>query len=357
MSPQIFLIGASGHIGAAVLQALKAAYPDSKIEALVRSEDDSKDIRERYHTTVNTIQGSLSDLGVVEAAASQAQIVINCAPDVPNSEGISAILRGLSSSPSPHKFYIQTSGAARVWDAPPNGNTPGAKIWDDISDLDSLPTNTTHAEQDVQVQTASASTSAGVHTAIISPTFVLGRSPSRTHKAPIVFPFLVNVIREVGGLFTVDRGENVMGFVDTEALAGLYLALVADAVAVLDGRKEVDGEEEVWGARGFYFAASLEMSFREFVEKWFGPALERAGAGGLLGTDGTKEVTVERVTEIIMGKLGSGIVETLWSRHIAEGFGTSMRVRGTRAEKVLGYRWVEGLPGLGDAVEAVLEVV
>lgn len=45
----------------------------------------------------------------------------DCAPDVFQDRGITALLTGLatSSSPTTPKFYIHTSGAARIWYLPP----------------------------------------------------------------------------------------------------------------------------------------------------------------------------------------------------------------------------------------------
>jgi len=206
----------------------------------------------------------------------------------------------------------------------------------------------THGPTDIQVQSASTSS---LHPAIISPSYVIGRSPSRAHAAPTTFPDWMHVVRELGGVFVVDKGENITAFVDTESLAGLYLALVDDALGIIEEGKPVS--EEVWGPRGHYFAADLEVSMREFATEWLLPALRRAGKKGevLAGDGEVREVGVERVVELVLGRVGGGLEANIWSRHIAEGFGTSMRVRGSRAKKFLGYQGVGGLPGLDHAVK------
>ena len=154
----------------------------------------------------------------------------DCAPDVSHTKGIASLLTGLSSSTSPPKFYIHTSGAARVWDAP-DGSTPG-RVWDDIADFDSFPTAATHAAEDTQVFSSASPT---LHTAIVSPGFVVGRSPSRTHTAPIIFPYLLRGVRNIGGGFVSGEGKNVTAFVDNAVLAQIYVALVTDALRILEG--------------------------------------------------------------------------------------------------------------------------
>lgn len=316
---------------------------------------------------MDIVQGSLQDLHVVETVASYAEIVIStspclfsaprkkacanlrcvdCAPDVVHSAGIGAALSGLASSPASHKFYIHTSGAARVW-TPPDGNAAG-RIWDDVLDFDDLPPDATHGPTDKQVAAANTYT---LHTAIVSPPFVVGRSPSRAHAVPTTFPDWMHVIRGLGGVFVVEAGENITGFADTESLAGLYLALLNDALDIIKGKKSV--REEVWGPRAYYFVSDLEVSFREFNEKWLLPSLKRCGGDALVGDGQVKSVVVDKVVDLILGRLGSGLAANIRSRDIAEGFGTSMRIRGTRAKKFLGYHGVEGLPGLEDAVKLI----
>lgn len=146
------------------------------------------------------------------------------------------------------------------------------------------------------------------------------------------------------------EGTNVTAFVDTGVLAEVYVKLAEDAVRVIRGEKAVDGE--VWGPRGFYFVSSLEVSFREFVQDFIVPSLSRCGGEGMVRNDGVKEMTQEEVVSMVMGNLGG--MEALWSRHIAEGFGTAMRIRGSRAKKYLGLDAGKGLPGLDDAVKATL---
>lgn len=339
MSPRLLLIGASGHIGAAVLELIHKAHPNLAIAVLVRSRSDAKQVEVAYDNNVKTVQGSLEDLNLVEREAAVSDLVINCAPDVPHTAGLTFLLRGLAAN-NAKKFYIHTSGAARIWPAP-SADIHGpafTRTWDDLADLNSLPSDTTHAAQDILVQSASRD-NRNVFTAIVSPSFVVGKSPSVTHKPPIIFPDMVHVIREAGGVFTVATGENKTTFVDTEDLARLYLLLVHDALRLLEDQ-DAAPDGEMWGERAYYFADSIELSFRETMSGHLGPVLRKHT--DWIITEEVAQLSLEKVVGSILGRVQNAGVDfegaNLWSRHIAEGFGTAMRVRGSRARKYLGWK-------------------
>ncbi|KAK4223580.1 hypothetical protein QBC38DRAFT_512307 [Podospora fimiseda] len=349
---QILLVGAGGHIGAAVLEALSSANLPIRITALVRSNDDLRHLNDRYNGRADPLLISLNDTSSLIDQASKTQIIINCAPDVPNTSGISTLLSSLSTTPHPHKFYIATSGAARIWSSP-DPSTPGDKIWDDLIDLPNFPINTTHAATDIQVQSAN---SPSLHTAIVSPCFVIGKSPSKSHRTPITFPDLHHVTRSVGAAWSVGPGENLVSFVDTFELANLYVLLVEDALEVIGDDTQL--RREVWGEQAYYFGESgMEISFRGFMQKEMIPAMKmNEGSKGWIKEDGVKELELEDAVQRIMTRMGGVEGADLWSRHIAEGFGTAMRIRASRARKYLGWK-TGGKVDLGEAVEAYIELV
>ncbi|KAK4161163.1 hypothetical protein QBC43DRAFT_346837 [Cladorrhinum sp. PSN259] len=354
MTVRILLIGGTGHIGAAVLEVLKNSNLGTEILALVRSNDDIEHTKNTYNNEIHAKLGSLSDIALLKEEAAAAQIIINCAPDMGSEPGISALLSGLDASPATHKFYIGTSGASRIW-APPDPTKPGDRIWDDLDDLSNFPTDATHAESDILVQNANTSS---LHTAIISPSFVIGKSPSRNHAAPITFPDWHHVTRSTGGGWTIGPGANMTTFVDTADLAELYLLLVKDALPILnESTAHAVIREEVWGPQAYYFAGSFEVSIREFVEKEMIPALKRNEVTKeWIKYDGVKELGLEEVVNGILTRLGGTEGADLWSRHIAEGFGTSMRVRGRRGGRYLGWK-TGGKVDLDAAVSAYVDHV
>jgi hypothetical protein len=167
----------------------------------------------------------------------------------------------------------------------------------------------------------------------------------------------MDVIRAVGGPFTVASGRNVMSFVDTEVLAGLYVCLVEDALRYVAGGVDAVPDENVWGPRAYYFAATLEMSMREFNNQYLVPALKRSAAAAWLKKEETTELSVDEVCEVVMRRFGDAAEAGLWSRHIAKVFGTSMRTRPTRASRYLGFSFGGGLPGLDAAVAAIIREI
>lgn len=157
-------------------------------------------------------------------------------------------------------------------------------------------------------------------------------------------------MRRAGGAFVVDQGRNMSGFIDNDELARVYVALVEDALA-----SGAPPRKEVWGPEGYFFASGVEVEWRGFVEGWLVPAVRRCGGGGLMPEGkGTREMEMGEVVRMMEGMIGEGGEADVWSRHIAEGFGTAMRVRATRAERELGVRLGEGLDGLDEAVRVTL---
>lgn len=149
-----------------MLDLLYTEHPLSEFEVLVRSEDKANRLRAKY-PRVQTVIGDLKDYASLEAGAGKADIVINAAPDITHDKGISAILRGLTSSSRDRKgYYIHTSGASCTYEDPEPGREP--RVWDDIADIDellALRPDITHVVTDNVVRAASSK----VNVAIVSP--------------------------------------------------------------------------------------------------------------------------------------------------------------------------------------------
>ncbi|KAI9741694.1 MAG: hypothetical protein M1834_000079 [Cirrosporium novae-zelandiae] len=109
---RIFIIGATGHIGGAVLEEIAKSHPTAEVSVLVRDRLKAKHLVEQYNDlNLTTIIGGLESIDVIENAAKEARIVINTAPDIIHEAGIAAIVRGLEAR-SEKGYYIHTSGAA-----------------------------------------------------------------------------------------------------------------------------------------------------------------------------------------------------------------------------------------------------
>ncbi|KAM7183546.1 hypothetical protein V8F33_013518 [Rhypophila sp. PSN 637] len=352
MATQVLILGATGHIGGAVLDDLLNTQPDVTVIAQVRSDKDSNVLKSQYSRFENTLQivvGSYND-PALNSAVQAASIVINCGPDAANEENIRSLLATLASSITANKpkFYIGTTGAALIWDSP-SGN-PDARTWDDVTDIDdilALPDSVTHAISDRIVQSAAEKLNPLLHTALVSPTFVSGISPSSKRPTPLIFPDWIHVIKTLGAGATINGGKNRTTFVEVKKLARLYTLLVADALSRLSSTSPATSKSEVetWGPKGYYFAASLEIPFDKFMSDIFLPALKKHGASYLKDEGEIKDlpstkIAADMIATRHVGEPGAEI----WSSHIAEGFGINMRVRGSRAEKVFGgqgFSWAD----------------
>ncbi|KAM7207854.1 hypothetical protein V8F20_001896 [Naviculisporaceae sp. PSN 640] len=352
MAVQLLLLGATGHIGGAVLDDLLTSHPEVKVIAQVRSEKDSATLKAQYPSKLQTLVGSYND-AALSAAVGASSIVINAGPDATNEENIRALLTTLAGSIATDKpkFYIGTTGAALIWGSP-DGNSE-ARTWDDVADIDDILAlqNVTHATSDHIVQSANK-LSPLLHTALVSPTFVSGISPSRKRPTPLIFPDWLHVIETLGAGVTINGGRNVTTFVEVKKLARLYVHLVEDALERLSSPSSSAAPDglflETWGPKAYYFAASLEIPFHALTADILLPALKKHGASYMTGEEGPKitdlsstKPAAELIAKRHVGEPGAEI----WSAHIAEGFGINMRVRGSRAEKAFGlkgFRWVDG---------------
>ncbi|KAM7218498.1 hypothetical protein V8F06_006102 [Rhypophila decipiens] len=359
MATQVLILGATGHIGGAVLDDLLNTQPDVTVVAQVRSDKDSNVLKSQYSQFESTLQivvGSYND-PALNSAVQAASIVINCGPDATNEENIRSLLSTLASSITANKpkFYIGTTGAALIWDSP-SGN-PDARTWDDVADIDdilALPDTVTHAIPDRIVQSAAEKLNPLLQTAMVSPTFVSGISPSVKRPTPLIFPDWIHVIKTLGAGAVINGGKNRTTFVEVKKLARLYTLLVGDAQVRLSTSPATSKSEEVetWGPKAYYFAASLEIPFDKFMSDIFLPALKKHGAASYLKEEEGVEIKDLPTTKIAADMIATRHVgepgAEIWSSHIAEGLGINMRVRGSRAEKVFGgqgFSWTDDTDG------------
>ncbi|EPE35559.1 NAD(P)-binding Rossmann-fold containing protein [Glarea lozoyensis ATCC 20868] len=76
---RLLLIGATGHIGGAVLEQVTRTFPTIKISALLRDQKKADRLQTQY-PNVKTLIGNLHTTDVVKNAAKEADIVINNVP-------------------------------------------------------------------------------------------------------------------------------------------------------------------------------------------------------------------------------------------------------------------------------------
>jgi len=209
-----------------------------------------------------------------------------------------------------------------------------------------------------------------LHTAVVSPCLVTGVSPSVTHSSPLTFADLMHVCKALGSGWMVGAGVNQTSFVDVNELAKLYVSLVQDAISLLRAGPRSDNSSDIyngaangkaddkrldaWGPQAYYFTPNIEMSWQEFMAKHIVPALKKYEAP-FLKSETIKQLSKTELTDLIFSRFGGVVGAELWSHHIAEGFTVNMRIRATRAEKLLGVKWSGGDAGIEEAVKHYLQ--
>ncbi|TVY50752.1 hypothetical protein LCER1_G006222 [Lachnellula cervina] len=344
---KIFFVGATGHIGGAVLDLISSSYPNTlSVKVLIRDQQKADQLAAQYQYIVSVI-GNLDSLELLEAESRDADIVINAGPDVTHNAGIRAILKGLGGRIK-KGYYIHTSGAALIWDTP-DGSKPGTRIWDDVADIEtltSMPEEAYHRAEDKVVFEASSE----VNVAIISPCAVYGLSPSRVHPLPLSLPLILKPIRALSSGFSISSGQNIQSYIHVVDLARMYLLLLSNALPQSQAGADTDPETQIWGPEAYYFAEQEELPFREFMELLV-LVLQKHGQ---LTRSEIKEINVSAVAEA-MG-VANGVPEPepepdSWALHVAIMFGTNMRVRSSRA-RALGWKPLDS--GVAQTLDEVL---
>jgi len=206
---QVFLTGATGYIGSAVADRLRAA--GHRLTGLARSDAATARLES---AGISPVRGDFSDPGSVGSAARSADGVISMATTYdPSVDGpaIDAILEALVGSNKP---FVYTSG---IWS---HGDTGGAVV-DETSPP--RPAALVAWRQGVEDRVREGARR-GVRTVVIRPAIVYGRGGG----IPAGF---VKSAREEGAARYVGSGENRWPSVHVDDLADLYLLALEHAPA------------------------------------------------------------------------------------------------------------------------------
>jgi nucleoside-diphosphate-sugar epimerase len=205
----VFLTGASGYIGSAVAERLRAA--GHLVTGLARSDAAASRLSA---AGIQPIRGNFAEPASINAAAGAADGVISMAttydPDV-DGPAIDAILTALAGSNKP---MIYTSG---IWS---HGDT-GGKVVDESSPP--RPATLVQWRQAVEERVLDAARE-GIRTVVIRPAIVYGRGGG----IPAGF---VDSTRNEGAARFVGTGQNRWPFVHVDDLADLYLLALERAPA------------------------------------------------------------------------------------------------------------------------------
>ena len=209
---KVFLTGATGYIGSAVVDALQTA--GHSVTGLARSDEAAETLRERG---CEVQRGNLEDAEALAAGARAADATIHTASTGDARSGqldppaVRAMVDTLKGSERP---FIYTSG---VWVLGDTGGEPATEN----APLDPVPIVSWRPAVEQMVLDAA---DRGVRTVVIRPAMVYGRGAG-------IPAMLVNAARKHGAVRYVGTGENRWTMVDVEDLADLYVRAMENAPA------------------------------------------------------------------------------------------------------------------------------
>ncbi|PCH43206.1 NAD(P)-binding protein [Wolfiporia cocos MD-104 SS10] len=270
----IFLTGATGYIGGAVLARL-LEHPSAdtfEITVLTRSAEKAKKL-EAFG--VKPVVGTYAQLDRLEALAEQSHVVFSCA-ESDNKPAIEAILRGLRkrhATIGDLPILVHTSGTG-VISQPTKGLSVTETIYSDLNveQIKSIPSTAIHRTIDLAV--VEADEQGYAHTHIVLPSLVYGVATNALVKAGIANPISIqipdlvraSVSRRQGGM--IGEGKSRWPNVHIDDLADLYIKLF-DAIT-----RDPEGTGHGWA--GFYFGENGEHSWYE-ISKAISVALVELG--------------------------------------------------------------------------------
>ncbi|KAI0366135.1 NAD-P-binding protein [Pilatotrama ljubarskyi] len=262
----VFFTGATGYIGASILQRLLDHPNREKFEitALVRNAEKAKKLKESFG--LKTVLGSLQDLDKVSSLAENAHIVIQAA-DCDNIEPIKAILSGLKQrheKTGDIPLLIHTSGTGEICDEA-RGEYVSETVYSDLNIplIESLSPNAVHRPADLLI--IAGDEEGYVRSHIIAPAVIYGIAsgpifdagiPANRHT--VITQLLVRSALARGSVGILGKGVSRWGNVHIDDTADLYIRLLD---ALLSAPEKVSH-----GRNGWFFAANGEHSIRELHE-------------------------------------------------------------------------------------------
>ncbi|KLO17101.1 NAD-binding protein [Schizopora paradoxa] len=267
MSKQkIFLTGATGFIGGAVLWRL-LSHKDAKdfsFKVLVRSSEKAKLLCDKFG--VEAVVGSLADLDKLEKFSEEADYVFAIA-DVDDLKAAQAVVKGLKNKfdkTGQKGILIHTSGTGVLADQAA-GLYTGEKVYNDANpdDIESLPLTQVHRPVDVAV--IDAGKAGYAKTYIICPSTIYGVVSNPLVDAGIQNPHSIQIPQIIRA--GIDRGQGGMVGLGENLWPNVWVDDVADLYIVLFDRIRADPEGTPNGREGYYFGASGEHSLYDVCKK------------------------------------------------------------------------------------------
>ncbi|KAJ7138927.1 hypothetical protein C8R46DRAFT_921747, partial [Mycena filopes] len=257
-----------------------------EITCLVRGETRAAAIS--AHLGVKVVVADLADVDIVEAAAGNADIVLDTAhADFP--KGCRAILAGLKvryERTGIKSVFIHSSGTGALTDNA-QGRFASEKIYEDIdcADIRAIPTTYVHRESDELI--SEASVEGYVRGYVVMPPLIYGRGTGPFSRSSVQIPALIRAALKLGQSIHVGPGRSMWNGVHVQDLVDLYLLLIDDA---LTGHPKAPTGQEC-----FYFCATDTYSWRQLASA----IGQRLHAKGKISTPEARALRSDEETEVL----------------------------------------------------------
>ena len=279
----VFITGAGGFIGGSIAEGLVRA--GHQVTGLVRKPEQVEALKQ---FGIDAVVGTLNDEAILTKYAKDADAVINAASS-DHRGAVETIIKALSGS---NKVFLHTSGSSIVGDA------SGGEASDKIYTEETLPEPTEDKAARVAIDNlVLESANQGIRSAVLCNTLIYGH-PRALPRDSVQLPRLLKQAQKNSVVRHVGRGQNIWSNVHIDDVVALYLLAL-----------------EKTPAGTFYIVESGEAAFYE---------MSNAIAKTL------------NLGEVQDWPLDEAIKE--WGYEMASyGLGSNSRVRGDRAQKLLGW--------------------
>ncbi|KLO17100.1 NAD-binding protein [Schizopora paradoxa] len=265
MSKQkIFVTGATGYIGGAVLWRLLNHKDAGKytFKALVRSPEKAKPF-DKFG--VEAVVGDLAEHEKLEKLCEEADYIINTA-DIDDLPATKAMLRGVKKkfdTTGKKVFFIHTSGTSVLEDRA-LGMYTGEKIYtESVEDIESLPLTKVHRPVDAVVIEAGAAGYATTY--ILCPCTIYGIVSNPLVDAGIMNPHSIQIPQVIR--LSIERGQGGMIGLGKNIIHDVSIDDFADLYIVLFDKIHSDPEGTLNGREGYYFGVNGEHYMYDVYKK------------------------------------------------------------------------------------------
>lgn len=263
---QVFVTGATGYIGASVLQRL-LAHPtaaQSEFTLLVRSAAKAEKLEQAGYDNIRVLRGSLEDTDKIAAQAAKSDIVVHTADadDLGSAKAILAGLKKRKEETGRVPILIHTSGTGVLVEKA-EGAYESKTIYDDTNpeQIETLADDQPHRNVDLLV--VAADKEGYIKSYIILPSTIFGiatgplfdKGIANPHSQQIPFLIKTGISRKQGGV--VGEGRARWPCVHINDISDLY-EKVYDAVR--------SGKDIGHGREGFYFGENGDYSWYELAK-------------------------------------------------------------------------------------------